>query len=127
VIGVPVWDYLVGDMAAFASYGGSFIGMGSQQRLEGGLPWSTPRSLLSYALAGALGGMVHKLCISIYTEGWGGMLGFCSMVGFVLFSLMAKALHGAVVYMSLRRGGGGSTTTSGSSSSRATNTSESRK
>ena len=80
--------------AALAVYGGSFIGMSAPPRLVHGiLPGqdskaiSTVRLLSAFAIAGALGGMVHGLTIGLgwFNGGWGGKAGFCAFLGCLLY------------------------------------------
>ncbi len=85
--------------AALAVYGGSFVGMSAPTRLlHGILPsqvkdgakvpdTSASALLISFAIAGALGGIVHGASIGLnwFNGGWGGKAGFCGFVGCLLY------------------------------------------
>jgi len=85
--------------AALAVYGGSFVGMSAPTRLlHGILPsqvkdgakvpdTSSVTLLTSFAIAGALGGIVHGASIGLnwFNGGWGGKAGFCGFVGCLLY------------------------------------------
>mmetsp|Transcript_11112 Transcript_11112/g.32936 ORF Transcript_11112/g.32936 Transcript_11112/m.32936 type:complete len:362 (-) Transcript_11112:176-1261(-) len=95
------------DLAALAAYGGAFTGMSLPSRLLKGVvpakqgqnapqPQPGPLALLiSFASAGALGGLFHALTIGwgwwSNPAGWGGKAGFCAFVGVVAFRIIAKA------------------------------------
>jgi hypothetical protein len=82
--------------AALAVYGGSFVGMSAPNRLIHGIlpgdgkevPKTTSANvLISFALAGALGGIVHGASIGLnwFNGGWGGKAGFCGFLGCLIY------------------------------------------
>ncbi len=88
--------------AALAVYGGSFVGMSLPSRLMHGILPSMKKkmksapsvaSLLSaFAVAGALGGIVHGLTIELgfWPGGWGGKAGSCAFVGCLIYRAISK-------------------------------------
>ena len=88
--------------AALAVYGGSFVGMALPSRLMHGIlpgkgtaPPATVASILTaFALAGALGGLVHGATIDwgFWPGGWGGKAGTCAFVGCLIYRGIEKTL-----------------------------------
>ena len=87
--------------AALAVYGGSFVGMSAPNRLLYGLLPSQGAGplpskldvLLSFAIAGALGGAVHGASIGLnwFNGGWGGKAGLCGFLGCLIFRTLRPA------------------------------------
>lgn len=88
-------------VAALAVYGGSFTGMALPSKLMS-LEASSRRLtisnvlalLLTFAAAGALGGIVHGATIDwkIWTGGWGGKAGFCAFLGCLAYRTVSGVL-----------------------------------
>lgn len=83
---------------ALAVYGGSFTGMALPSKLRSMTPSSTLNNvislLLTFAVAGAFGGIVHGATIDwkILAGGWGGKAGFCAFVGCMVYRLLSGLL-----------------------------------
>ena len=87
--------------AALAVYGGSFTGMSLPSKLMS-LESSSRRLtisnvlalLLTFAAAGALGGIIHGATINwkIWPGGWGGKAGFCAFLGCLAYRTMSGIL-----------------------------------
>lgn len=108
VVGLTGALLLQDKAAALAVYGGSFVGMAAPARLMYGLPrkkgkgnananvnaTATPGPIqvwTAFALAAALGGVVHGATIDwgFWPGGWGGKAGTCAFVGCVLYRTLA--------------------------------------
>ena len=93
--------------AALAVYGGSFVGMSAPNRLLHGLlpsqgvgPVTSKLDLLlSFAIAGALGGAVHGASIGLnwFNGGWGGKAGLCGFLGCLIFRALRPAARATAV------------------------------
>lgn len=94
-----------GDFEALLVYGGAFTGMSLPSRLINGIvPGKSPAGkseppgilalVLSFAVAGALGGAVHALTVGwgwwTVPAGWGGKAGTCAFAGVLLFRGLMK-------------------------------------
>ena len=89
--------------AALALYGGSFVGMSAPGRLMHGMipprsteqPVSFVSRLISFGIAGALGGLIHGLSIELgwFNGGWGGKAGLCAFLGCLCFRLVRLLLN----------------------------------
>eukprot|EP00535_Pseudo-nitzschia_heimii_P003074 CAMPEP_0197193788 /NCGR_PEP_ID=MMETSP1423-20130617/27998_1 /TAXON_ID=476441 /ORGANISM="Pseudo-nitzschia heimii, Strain UNC1101" /LENGTH=353 /DNA_ID=CAMNT_0042647081 /DNA_START=688 /DNA_END=1748 /DNA_ORIENTATION=- len=87
--------------AALAVYGGSFTGMSLPSKLMS-LEVSSRRLtisnvlalLLTFAVAGAVGGIIHGATINwkIWPGGWGGKAGFCALLGCLTYRMMSEIL-----------------------------------
>jgi hypothetical protein len=88
---------------AMIMFGGAFTGMSYPSRLLKGIrPGKQTRTLPSavstvfwFGVAGALGGLVHALTLSLgwWTGGWGGKAGTCAFVGVLLFRALEKSVY----------------------------------
>jgi len=95
------------DFGALCVYGGSFTGMSLPSRLLYGIiPGKKPTPeakgvnlkplvlLSTFAIAGALGGLIHGVSLGwnwwSVPAGWGGKAGTCSFVGVLIFRGIAK-------------------------------------
>lgn len=107
VVGLAAALLLPDKTAALAVYGGSFTGMSLPSKLMSLTPSSRRLSitnvislLLTFAVAGAFGGIVHGATIDwkIWTGGWGGKAGLCAFVGCMAYRTISGILA------SIRRG-----------------------
>lgn len=93
--------------AALAVYGGAFVGMSAPNRLlHGLLPSQGPGPvtskldlLLSFAIAGALGGAIHGASIGLnwFNGGWGGKAGLCGFLGCLAFRVLRPSYKAKTV------------------------------
>ena len=104
IIGLLAALVLKDKMAALGVYGGSFVGMSLPSRLMYGiipgrvkedLAVSSPSPmsiLVSFAIAGGLGGLVHGCFneIGLWSGAWGGKAGLFAFFGCFLFRSIAK-------------------------------------
>lgn len=107
VVGLTAALLLPDKTAALAVYGGSFTGMSLPSKLMSLSPSSRRLTitnvislLLTFAVAGAFGGIVHGATIDwkIWTGGWGGKAGLCAFVGTMAYRTISGILA------SIRRG-----------------------
>lgn len=104
VVGLAGALLLKDKTAALALYGGSFVGMSLPSRLmygpnPTGDKSNTLASILStFAVAGALGGIIHGATNSFgwWLGGWGGKAGTCAFLGCLLYRGIRKSV-GSVV------------------------------
>jgi len=98
VVGLAGALLLQDKTAALAVYGGSFTGMSLPSKLMAMAPSSKRFSvtnvlslLLTFAIAGAFGGLVHGATLDwkLWTGGWGGKAGFCAFVGCMAYRTMS--------------------------------------
>ncbi len=102
VVGLAGALLLKDKTAALALYGGSFVGMSLPSRLMQGImpgkgvpkPFTVLSILVSFAVAGALGGIVHGATINwkMWPGGWGGKAGTCAFIGCLMFRLLSKII-----------------------------------
>jgi hypothetical protein len=88
---------------AMMMFGGAFTGMSYPSRLLKGIrPGKQTRTLPNavstvvwFGVAGALGGLVHALTLSLgwWTGGWGGKAGTCAFTGVMLFRALEKSVY----------------------------------
>lgn len=106
VIGLTGALLLENKTAALAVYGGSFVGMSLPSRLMRGVipgrgiskPLTVLSILFSFALSGAIGGVIHGATINwnMWSGGWGGKAGTCAFIGCLLYRLLSKILNSLV-------------------------------
>eukprot|EP00957_Ditylum_brightwellii_P038818 2933969-Ditylum_brightwellii.AAC.1 len=98
------------DTGALAAYGGAFAVMSLPSRLMNGIiPGKKPaggstevkapsavKLILSFAVAGALGGLVHGITLGWgwWLGGWGGKAGSCAFAGVLLYRGLEKITRG---------------------------------
>lgn len=103
VVGLLGALFLQDKTAALALYGGSFVGMSLPSRLMDGVipgrekqvkPHTMLSLLVSFATAGALGGIVHGLTVDLglWPGGWGGKAGICAFVGCLIYRGIMKSM-----------------------------------
>lgn len=101
VVGLAAALLLPDKTAALAVYGGSFTGMSLPSKLMSLTPSSRRLSitnvislLLTFAVAGAFGGIVHGATIDwkLWTGGWGGKAGLCAFVGCMAYRTISGIL-----------------------------------
>ena len=101
VVGLAAALLLQDKTAALAVYGGSFTGMSLPSKLMS--MDATSRSfnitnvislLLTFAVAGAFGGIVHGATIDwkLWAGGWGGKAGFCAFLGCMAYRVATGTL-----------------------------------
>lgn len=89
--------------AALGLYGGSFVGMSAPSRLLHGVVPGSPAGnfnqkntklslITSFAVAGAIGGVVHGAAIDLgwWPGGWGGKAGFFALIGVMIYRGLSK-------------------------------------
>eukprot|EP00559_Dactyliosolen_fragilissimus_P006127 CAMPEP_0184870298 /NCGR_PEP_ID=MMETSP0580-20130426/37025_1 /TAXON_ID=1118495 /ORGANISM="Dactyliosolen fragilissimus" /LENGTH=147 /DNA_ID=CAMNT_0027372305 /DNA_START=182 /DNA_END=625 /DNA_ORIENTATION=- len=101
VVGLLAGLLMEDKSAALALYAGSFAGMSLPSRLMNQsktvFPITSTQSvtklslLLSFAISGAIGGMIHGALITFewWPGGWGGKAGLCSFLGCLIFRGLA--------------------------------------
>eukprot|EP00581_Thalassiosira_minuscula_P012949 CAMPEP_0183720354 /NCGR_PEP_ID=MMETSP0737-20130205/12991_1 /TAXON_ID=385413 /ORGANISM="Thalassiosira miniscula, Strain CCMP1093" /LENGTH=561 /DNA_ID=CAMNT_0025950201 /DNA_START=75 /DNA_END=1757 /DNA_ORIENTATION=+ len=93
VVGLVGSLYLNDPMSVLALYGGSFVGMSLPSRLMYGNTPGRSKAFLthtalalfgSFAVAGAIAGIIHAVTIhhGYWNGGWGGKAGLCAFAGF---------------------------------------------
>lgn len=101
VVGLAAALLLHDKTAALAVYGGSFTGMSLPSKLMSMSPSSRKLTitnvislLLTFALAGAFGGIVHGATINwkLWPGGWGGKAGFCAFIGCMAYRTITGSL-----------------------------------
>jgi hypothetical protein len=99
VVGLTGALLLKDKTAALALYGGSFAGMSLPSKLMYLSPSARRLTLnnvlsllLTFAVAGAMGGIVHGATIDwkLWPGGWGGKAGFCAFLGCTIYRTMLK-------------------------------------
>jgi len=106
VVGLAGALLLKDKTAALALYGGSFVGMSLPSRLMYGPNSSGDKSntlaslLFTFAVAGALGGVIHAVTNSFgwWLGGWGGKAGTCAFLGCLLYRGIRKSVGTAVAF-----------------------------